>query len=138
MKGKPFCCEASRDLYEQYYVQQSGSGGPIFMGASSQRGHGLGSFLSGLFRRAMPFLKRGAKELGKRALHTGLTMANDMVEGSTFRDSAERRIPEGIKGFVASNFGQSGSGKRRRSISRNRSKCKTKPRKKKNKFDALK
>ena len=118
MKGTPFCCDASKDFYEQYYAEQSGSGMPVFYGARGQRGHGLGSFLSGLFRRVMPFLSRGAKALGKTALRTGLDIANDVVEGSSFRDSASKRVPEGLKGFAASNFGQSGNGKRRRNIQR--------------------
>jgi hypothetical protein len=129
MKRKQYCCDASREMYEQYYMDQSGSGMPVFYGALGQRGHGLGSFLSGLFRRAMPFLTRSAKSFGKRALQTGLNVANDMVEGSSFQDSASRRIPEGLKGFVASNFGQSGSGKRRQRIRHIKSK-KTKKRKK--------
>ena len=114
MKGEQFCCDASRDLYEQYYAQQSGSGMPVYYGAHSQRGHGLGSFLSGLFRRAVPFLTRGAKSLGKQALRTGLNIANDVVEGSSFKDLAMRHVPEGLKSWRDSGFGQSGSGKRRR------------------------
>ena len=120
MRGEKFCCEASRGLYEDYYTRQSGNGMPIYYGARNQRGHGLGSFLSGLFRRAMPFLTRGAKSLGKQALRTGLNIANDVVEGSSFRDAAIRHVPEGLNRWKDSGFGQSGSGKRRRSISNKR------------------
>ena len=38
---------------------------PIFIGPGSQRGYGLGGMLSGLFRTAMPFVKRGASKLAK-------------------------------------------------------------------------
>ena len=72
--------------------------------------------LSGLFRSALPLIRRIAPIFGKRALATGLNIANDMVEGSSFKDSASKRIPDGIKGFMSSQFNQSGSGKRRRHI----------------------
>ena len=56
----------SRDMYTDYYVQQSGTGIPIYHGARTQRGHGLGSILSGLFRSAFPLIKRGLSFLGKK------------------------------------------------------------------------
>jgi len=112
---KPFCCDASRSLYEDYYVKQSGNGMPVFHGARMQRGHGLGSILSGLFRRAWPVIQSGAKAFGKQFLKTGLQVANDVVEGQTFKESGMKRVPEGIKSFVSSNIlnAQSGSGRKR-------------------------
>ena len=67
---KKFCCDASKHLYENYYVDQSGSGLPVFVGSRGQRGHGLGSILSGLFRSALPMLRRGLATFGKHALKT--------------------------------------------------------------------
>ena len=120
---RQFCCDASRPAYEDYYLQKSGSGMSVFQGARTQRGHGLGSILSGFFRNAWPLLQTGAKAFGKQALKTGLQIANDVVEGRKFAESSKRRIPEGIKEFVASNnFNmQSGNGRRRRkrSLKRN-------------------
>ena len=55
-------------MYEDYYMQQSGSGLPVYAGGRGQRGHGIGSILSGFFRSAVPFLKRGLKFLGRQAL----------------------------------------------------------------------
>ena len=49
---RQFCCDASRFAYEDYYLKQSGSGMPVFQGVRMQRGHGLGSILSGFFRSA--------------------------------------------------------------------------------------
>jgi len=114
MKTRHYCCDDNRDLYEDYYAEQCGSGMPVYQGSRGQRGHGLGSILSGLFRSAWPILRNAGKSFGKRALQTGLNIANDVVEGSTFRDAASRRVPEGIKGFAESNYGQTGSGKRRK------------------------
>lgn len=115
---RKFCCDASRHLYEDYYMRQSGSGLPIFVGSRGQAGHGLGStcILSGFFRSAFPMLKRGLATFGKHALKTGLEIADDMVQGETLRDSAKKRVPEGIKRFATSGpfSNQSGSGRVKR------------------------
>jgi len=58
MNENCFCCEASSGMYEDYYRSQIGSGLPVFEGSLGQRGHELGSMLSGLFRSAMPMIKR--------------------------------------------------------------------------------
>ena len=119
MKRK-FCCDASRGMNEDYYMLQSGSGLPVFQGSRGQRGHGLGSMLSGLFRSAVPMLKRGLATFGKHALKTGLEIAGDVAEGKSFKDSARERIVPtiipGIKRFAEQEIfnNQSGSGKRRR------------------------
>ena len=126
---KPFCCDASRALYEDYYTRQSGGEVSVFYGARTQRGHGLGSILGGLFRRALPFLSSGAKILGQQAAN----VASDMTDCKSFQDLDKSRLKEGIKTFVTSNpiIPQSGSEvrrKRRRQSSRKNSK-KTKKRK---------
>ena len=120
---KPFCCDPSRALYEDYYTRKSGGEVPVFYGARMQRGHGLGSILGGLFRRALPFLSSGAQILG----HQAMNVASDMIDGKSFQDSAKSRLKEGIKTFVTSNpiIPQSGRGvkrKRRRQTSRMQSK----------------
>src|SRR6188768_4020615 len=114
-----FCCDASRGMYADYYIRQSGSGLPVFQGFRGQRGHGLGSMLSGLFRSAVPMLKRGLATFGKHALKTGLAIASDVADGTSFKDSAKARflptIVPGIKRFAEEDIfsKQSGSGKRR-------------------------
>src|ERR1700690_1709935 len=114
MKRK-FCCDSSRGMYEDYYMAQSGSGMPVFTGSRGQRGHGLGSMLSGLFRSAMPMIKRGLACFGRHALRTGAQIANDVADGESFGNSEKRRVSEGIKRFDPSEFfsTQSGSGKRK-------------------------
>jgi hypothetical protein len=103
-------------MYEDYYMAQSGSGVPIFEGYRGQRGHGLGSILSGFFRSAMPILKRGLSFFGKQALRTGAQIANDVADGQSLRDSAKRRVSERINEVVPGLIPQSGSGRRRRRI----------------------
>ena len=90
---KPYCCEASHALYEDYYTNQSGGELPIFYGARTQRGYGIGSVLGGLFRSALPFLKSGAEILSKQALN----VTTDMIDGKSFKESAKDRLKEGIK-----------------------------------------
>lgn len=74
----------------------------VHTGQFLQRGKGLGSLFSSLFRTLLPILKVGAKagvkvgkralqskvvksaakELGKQALTSGVSLASDLVEGS--------------------------------------------------------
>ena len=128
---KKYCCDANKHLYESYYLDQSGSGVPVFAGSRGQRGHGLGSLLSGFFRSALPMLKRGLATFGKHALKTGLEIANDVVEGESVKEAAKRRVPEGIKRFAtAENFiNQSGSGRKRIRRKKSNNRKKTKKRK---------
>ena len=72
-----YCCDAQKALYTDYYVNQAGGALPVFQGSRGQRGHGFGSVLSGLFRSAVPMLKR----IGKQALTTGAYIASDMLGG---------------------------------------------------------
>ena len=108
----------SRDMYTDYYVQQSGTGIPIYHGAHTQRGHGLGSILSGLFRSAFPLLKRGLSFLGKKALSKGAeivgNVAGDVAQGKPIVESAKRHLTGTINEYVPGIIPQSGSGKRRK------------------------
>jgi len=108
----------SRDLYTDYYVRQSGTGLPIYQGARTQRGHGLGSILSGLFRSAFPLIKRGLSFLGKKALSKGAeivgNVAGDVAQGKSFTESAKQRVGETINEYVPGVIPQSGSGKCRK------------------------
>ena len=78
----------SHILYEQYYVDQARHKGvnlPAFHGSRSQQGYGLGSIFKELFRWTMPHLQRGAKVLGKKALQTGVQVAQDVLEGNNVK-----------------------------------------------------
>ena len=54
--------------YQDYYIHQVGKGYPVFARRRYQRGHGLGSNFGGLFKAAMPLLKKGTKTLEREAL----------------------------------------------------------------------
>jgi hypothetical protein len=53
---------------------------------------GLGSIFGGLFKAAMPLLKKGAKTLGREALKTGLNIGGDVVQGRNIKQAAKSRL----------------------------------------------
>jgi hypothetical protein len=71
-----------------------GRGIPYFSGPVYQRGHGIGSLFRGLFRFAMPFIKQGAKAVGRQALQTGMQVAGDVLENRPFKESVKSRVRE--------------------------------------------
>lgn len=79
--------------YHHYYSAQAGSGiGIIYKGAPYQRGHGIGSFLGGLFRSVFPLLKNGAKVFGKEALNAGVGLLGDLVGAQPLDESIKNRF----------------------------------------------
>lgn len=81
--------------YEHYYSHQAGSGvGVIYKGTPYQRGHGIGSFLGGLFRSVLPLLSSGAKAVGKQMLNTGVGLLTDMVNAQPMKESFKNRFKE--------------------------------------------
>lgn len=101
---KPFCCESSRHIYDQYYArQQRGEGDfPVYVGRTSQRGHGIGNIIGSLFRNILPVLKTVAP----LALRTGANIIEDVSGGKTWKESALKQFPLPMS--------QSGSGIRRK------------------------
>ncbi|KAJ8048850.1 hypothetical protein HOLleu_01325 [Holothuria leucospilota] len=77
--------------YEHYYLNQTGHGVPVFRGGRAQRGYRLGNIVGGLFRTAVPLLKKGAKALGKEALRTGMDIAGDVLDGRSLKTSVKQR-----------------------------------------------
>lgn len=81
--------------YENYYTHQAGSGiGVIYKGVPYQRGHGIGSFLGGLFRSVLPLLSSGAKAIGKEALSAGVGFLSDMAKARPMDESIKSRLKE--------------------------------------------
>ena len=48
----------------------------------------------------MPHLQQGAKVLGKKALQTGVQVAQDVLEGNNVNTALARRSREAIGGLV--------------------------------------
>ena len=102
-------------LYEQYYLDQAKQKGgnlPAFHGARFQRGYGLGSIFRGLFRWAVPHLQQGAKMLGKKALQTGVSVAQDVLAGENLKTATKKRAKQAL-GLPSQNSRQAGAGQKR-------------------------
>lgn len=79
--------------YESYYNHQAGSGvGVIYKGTAHQRGHGIGSFLGGLFRSVLPLISKGAKVVGKEAFNAGVGIMSDMIQQNPLDESLRNRF----------------------------------------------
>lgn len=85
-------------FYDVYHHQYGGGGrgvDNVYVGAYRQKGHGLGSFFTGLFRSALPFLAKGARAVGKEALRAGVGILNDVADNNmTFKESFNTRVQE--------------------------------------------
>jgi hypothetical protein len=90
----PYSPEDSLQFYEDYYVTQDGYGMsiPIFKGRIVMPGNGIGSLFSGLFRSAIPLLKRGALSAGKKLLTGGVDVLSDIAGGKSLKQSAKSRL----------------------------------------------
>ena len=84
--------------YIAYCGNQVGSGVAIehfYQGSPYKRGHGIGSFLGGLFGRALPILTSGFKAVRKEALRSGVRILDDVAgKNMDFKDSLRTRLGE--------------------------------------------
>ena len=87
--------------YDEYFDIQYGGGGRqsgierIYVGSANQRGHGIGSFLGGLFRRVLPLLSKGAKAIGKEVVRSGMSVAHDVIQRDIpFKEAFNTRIKD--------------------------------------------
>lgn len=117
-----------------YYARQVGSGLPVYHGGELQYGNGLGNLLGGLFRSAIPLLKKGATALGKTALQAGADIVDDVLSGQNVKSSVKKRARQAGKNLgnqavkvARTSLSQKGGGKvRRRAVAvKNKKKKKT-------------
>ena len=80
--------------------KQLGYGLPAYRGVVMQRGYGLG----GLMRAVTPHIKQGLKQVGKRALQTGLQVMSDVSEGKNLKSSLKERALENATEFIQQPF----------------------------------
>jgi len=78
--------------YDEYYttLNEGSRGGEIprvFVGSTYQRGHGIGSFLGGLFRKILPYLGKGARAIGKEALRAGINVIEDVENNPPLKEA---------------------------------------------------
>jgi hypothetical protein len=113
------------DSLADFYIHQGGGGGserqdelfgPVYVGSPYvQRGHGIFSFLAGIFRALKPLAIRGAKALGREALSTGAQILTDIRNKQpemTVKDIVADRLTNSAQRLVTKLKG--GSRKRKR------------------------
>lgn len=85
------------DIYTSYYVNQAGGNfNNFYSGPIYQRGNGIGSFLSGLFRVVMPLVKKGVLAAGDETLKSSFKIAKDIVTHGDIHKSVQERGREAI------------------------------------------
>lgn len=97
------------EQYKNFYGQTGGSMVPIFHGTKYQRGHGLGSIFSGLFKAAVPMLKKGAVQLGKTALKTGVNIAKDALGGESIKSAFSKNVKSAGRDILNKSFNSIGN-----------------------------
>lgn len=66
----------------------------VYRGSPFQRGHGVGTFLRGLFRASLPLLKRGASAVGKELLHSGVNFLEDIDHDMPVKEAFQQRMKD--------------------------------------------
>lgn len=122
---KPYCCDASQHLFDQYYTHQQKGGQilPVYVGRARQRGHGIGDIFRNIWRFVFPALKT----IAPHALRAGVNIVEDVGSGSRWKDSVLKhgpslldQIPSAINAGIGASSNQSGSGRRRKKTSKRR------------------
>lgn len=128
------------DVYTEYYLNQAGSGfGNVYASGIYQKGHGIGSFLGGLFRCVFPLLKSGSSAIGSEILKSGANIISDISKSDSPEIAFKKRGKEAINNLSSlmgeKMFGRgyklNDSGKRTQSSSGSRGGKKLKTTKKK-------
>ena len=102
----------------RYCLHQAGRGyggndiGPVYsVPRFVQRGHGIGSVLTGFWRGIKPILWSGAKTLGRESVRTGGNILADLAQNTntdvTPRDIVSKHLSETV-GNVLSGRGRKG------------------------------
>lgn len=76
---------------------QAGHGLGTYTGERYQRGYGLGAIFGSLLRSIMPFAKNVGRAVGKQALRTGASVAQDVLDGTDIRESLKIRGKQGMR-----------------------------------------
>lgn len=92
--------------WTKYYMDQAGGGSnyDYFKGNIYQKGYGLGGTFKRFFKWIVPIFKRhalpvvhsGLKSVGKEVIASASKIANDVVEGRNFKDSANQNVEASI------------------------------------------
>ena len=90
----PYRQGESAESYGDYYAAQAGGAIPAYAGRTMM-GKGLGNIFGGLLRAATPMLKKIGSTVGKRALKTGLAVANNVLGETDVKTSVKKGFKRG-------------------------------------------
>ena len=97
------------------FFQSQMGGGYFFEGQQFQRGNGLSSVFSTIFRYLLPIGKTIGKELGKEGIQMSSRVLNRLAGGENLRDSLVTESQKGLKNVVDQVYArQKGQGRRRK------------------------
>lgn len=121
-------------FYTQYYNDQVGGRiGRVYTGTPHQRGHGIGSFLGGLYRTVLPLFKTGMKAIGKETIRSGFNVLDDVTNNNmNFREAFKKRGNESLDNLKRKAVDKidrvmSGSGYKKRRVVKKRQSRKKRP-----------
>lgn len=66
----------------------------VYRGSPNQRGHGVGTFLKGLFRASLPLLQKGARAVGKELMHSGINFLEDLDNDMPAKLAFQQRLSQ--------------------------------------------
>jgi len=103
----------SVEFWEKYFLQK---GGGYYSGIPYQRGAGIGSFFSSLFRQALPILSRVGSIVAPQVLKPAMGFLGDVLEGKNVGAAAKQRVREGASNLLhrGAEFVQTGHGRKRK------------------------
>ena len=110
MAPVPYNFNDSSGYYNRYYRMQAGGELPVYSGRPIMGGYGLGGIFSSGLRMVTPFLKKVGKTLGKKALKTGVSIANDVLSGKNLKTSLKENVSATGKTLLKDVLGAVGSG----------------------------
>ena len=73
-----------------------------YSGGRWQKGYGIGSVFRGLFRLAMPIMKRVGKKALRTGVKTGVGLATDALAGRDLKSSLKRRVSGAVRDMITS------------------------------------
>jgi hypothetical protein len=79
--------------YTNYYANQAG-GFQVYSGSSFQKGHGIGSFLRGLWRSVVPMFSSASRAVGNEIMKTTGNIAKDVILKQPWKESVKSRLKE--------------------------------------------
>lgn len=80
------------EKYYNYYAAQASGVNGSFQNPRYQKGNGLGSFLSSVFRRVLPYIKSGAQALGGELLNSGVNVLRDAINNKDPKESIRTNL----------------------------------------------